>query len=164
MLEPQERLSVYDILRPPTGFAIDVLIACTYSASLDTVLSLPTAMLADLPGMAKRKPGIFTAVELAALKRVCDRTLIFCQGGAIHPAEYMPPAIIEAELMVHEVKAPMGGPSIRSFGSFASSIRRQTKLYCVSQFSAVTLPPTAPGIWELSSTGGRFSALARRMI
>jgi hypothetical protein len=81
MLEPQERLSVYDILRPPTGFAIDVLIACTYSASLDTVLSLPTAMLADLPGMAKRKPGIFTAVELAALKRVCDRTLIFCQGG-----------------------------------------------------------------------------------
>ena len=109
MLEPQKRLSIYDIVRPPTGFAIDALVVCTYSASLDTVLSLPAAMLADLPGMAKRKAGIFTAVELAALKRVCDRTLIFCQGVAIHPAEYLPPAIIEAERMVHEVKAPMGG-------------------------------------------------------
>jgi hypothetical protein len=96
-------------VRPPAGFAIDALVACTYSASLDTVLSLPTAMLADLPGLGHRRPGIFTAVELAALKRVCDRTLIFCQGGAIHPAEYLPPAIIEAERMVHEVKAPMGG-------------------------------------------------------
>lgn len=109
MLEPQKRLSIFDIVRPPTGFAIDALVACTYSASLDTVLALPAAMLADLPAMGKCRPGIFTAVELAALKRVCDRTLIFCQGGAIHPAEYLPPAIIEAERMVHEVKAPMGG-------------------------------------------------------
>jgi hypothetical protein len=108
MLEPQKRLSLYDILRPPAGFAIDLLVACTYSAALDTVLSLPAAMLADLPGIGKRT-GTFTAVELAALKRVCDRTFIFCQGGAIHPAEYLPPAIIEAERMVHEVKAPMGG-------------------------------------------------------
>lgn len=109
MLEPQKRLSIYDIVRPPVGFAIDALVVCTYSASLDTVLSLPAAMLADLPGMAKQKTGIFTAVELAALKRVCDRTLIFCQAGAIHAAEYLPPAIIEAERMVHEMKAPMGG-------------------------------------------------------
>lgn len=109
MLEPQKRLSIYDIVRPPAGFAIDALVACTYSASLDTVLSLPAAMLADLPGSGKRGLDIFTAVELAALKRVCDRTLIFCQYGAIHPAEYLPPAIIEAERMVHEVKAPMGG-------------------------------------------------------
>lgn len=109
MFEPQKRLSIYDLVRPPAGFAIDALVACTYSASLDTVLSLPAAMLADLPAMGKRRPGIFTAVELAALRRVCDRTLIFCQGGAIHPAEYLPPTVIEAERMVHEVKAPMGG-------------------------------------------------------
>jgi hypothetical protein len=110
MLEPQKRLSIYDILRPPVGFSIDILLACTYSVSLDTVLSLPAAMLADLPGMRNRNSA-FTAVELAALKRVCDRTLIFCQGGQIHPAKYLPPAIIEAERMVHEVRVPkpMGG-------------------------------------------------------
>src|SRR5258708_2074705 len=109
MLEPQKRLSIYDVVRPPTGFTIDTLVICTYSASLDTVLSLPAAMLADLPGMGKRRAGVFTAVELAALKRVCERTLVFCQGGAILPADHLPPAIIEAERMVHEVKAPMGG-------------------------------------------------------
>lgn len=109
MIGPQRRLSIYDIVRPPAGFAIDALVGCTYSASLDTVLSLPAAMLADLPGLSKRRVGTFTAMELAALKRVCDRTLIFCQGGAIHPAANLPPAIIEAERMVHEVRAPMGG-------------------------------------------------------
>lgn len=109
MFEPQSRISIYDIVRPPAGYAIDALVACTYSAALDTVLSLPAAMLADLPGMTARRPGTFSAVELAALRRVCDRTLIFCQAGAIHPADQLPPAIIEAERMVFEVRAPMGG-------------------------------------------------------
>jgi hypothetical protein len=109
MLEPQKRLSIYDVVRPPAGFTINALVVCTYSASLDTVLSLPAAMLADLPSLGKRRAGVFTAVELAALKRVCERTLVFCQGGAILPADHLPPAIIEAERMVHEVKAPMGG-------------------------------------------------------
>ncbi|MER8840876.1 phospholipase D family protein [Mesorhizobium sp. M0913] len=83
--------------------------AATYSASLDTILSLPAAMLVDGSGGPKRQAGIFTAADLAALKRICGRTAIFCQGAAIHPAELIPPAIIEAEEMVHEVSAPNGG-------------------------------------------------------
>ncbi|MCK1513074.1 hypothetical protein IVB22_10925 [Bradyrhizobium sp. 190] len=109
MLEPQARLSIYDILRPPGGFELDCLVATTYSASLDTVLSLPAAMLVDSTDAAKQQARIFTANDLAALKRVCGRTAIFCQGAAIHPAELVPPAIIEAEEMVHEVSAPNGG-------------------------------------------------------
>lgn len=109
MIGPQKRLSVYDIARPPTGFTINALVVCTYSASLDTVLSLPAAMLADLTGVEKRGAGLVSALELATLKRVCDHTLIFCQGGAILPAAHLAPTIIEAEQMVHEVKAPMGG-------------------------------------------------------
>src|SRR3546814_5699376 len=50
-----------------------------------------------------------TTLFRSALKRICDRTLIFCQHGAIHPAAYLPPAAIVAERMVHEVRAPMGG-------------------------------------------------------
>lgn len=109
MLEPQGRLSIYDIVRPPTGFVLDCLIATTYTASLDTVLSLPAAMLADIPGIGRRTAGIFTATELAALRRVCDRTAIFCQGAAIHAAANLPSAVIEAETMVHEVVAPNKG-------------------------------------------------------
>ena len=65
MLEPQGRLSIYDIVRPPTGFVLDCLIATTYTTSLDTVLSLPAAMLADIPGIGRRTAGVFTATELA---------------------------------------------------------------------------------------------------
>ncbi|TAN13675.1 MAG: hypothetical protein EPN45_04365 [Rhizobiaceae bacterium] len=39
------------------------MVATTYTASLDTVLSLPTAMLADIPGIGRRTAGIFTATE-----------------------------------------------------------------------------------------------------
>ncbi len=109
MLEPQGRLSIYDIVRPPTGFVLDCLVATTCTASLDTVLSLPAAMLADIPGIGRRTASIFTATELAALRRVCDRTAIFCRGAAIHPASDLPSAVIEAETMVHEVLAPNKG-------------------------------------------------------
>ena len=53
--------------------------------------------------------GQFTSVQLAALRRICDRTLIFCQRGAIGPAELMPPAVIEVETMIQEVEARGGG-------------------------------------------------------
>ncbi|WP_165954442.1 phospholipase D family protein [Sphingomonas sp. AAP5] len=109
MLEPQRRSSLYDILRAPGGMELDCLVATTYSASLDTVLSLPAAMLADGADGRMRKAGTFSAADLAALRRVVSRTMVFCQGGAIHPAELVPPSIIEAEGMVHQVAAPNGG-------------------------------------------------------
>lgn len=109
MLEPQRRTSLYDILRAPGGMELDCLVATTYSASLDTVLSLPAAMLVDGADDRIRKAGTFSPADLAALRRVVSRTMVFCQGGAIHPAELVPPSIIEAEGMVHQVAAPNGG-------------------------------------------------------
>lgn len=126
MLEPQARLSTYDIVRPPTGYALDSLVATSYSASLDTILSLPAAILADNPDQAGRQAGVITAAELAALKRVCDRTLIFCQRGGIYSAQLVSPAIIEAEEMVREVRAPNGGASIRKSGLPASVTPRES--------------------------------------
>lgn len=109
MLEPQQRMSIYDLLRPPAGFELDCLVVTTYSAALDTVLSLPAAMLVDGTGAATQGPRTITAVDLAALKRICARTAIFCQGAAILPTERISAAIIEAEEMVHEVTAPNKG-------------------------------------------------------
>lgn len=109
MLEPQKRSSLYDVLRPPTGLELDCLVVTTYSASLDTVLTLPAAMLVDGIDARGSKAGGFTPADLAALKRICSRTAIFCHGGAIHSAERVPPAIIEAEQIVHQVRAPGGG-------------------------------------------------------
>ncbi|MGR9371090.1 phospholipase D family protein [Rhizobium leguminosarum] len=109
MLEPQVRISTYDIVRPPTGYILDALVVTTYSASLDTILSLPAAMLVDTQGRTDRPAGTISAAELAALKRVCDRTVVFCQMGGIYPAQLVSPAIIEAEDMVREAIAPNGG-------------------------------------------------------
>lgn len=108
MLAPRDRMTIYDIVRPPSGCAFDALAACTYSAALGTLLSLPVAILADVAG-ALPGSGRFSQLQLAALKRAGQRTLVFCQRGAIHGAERLPPTVIEAESLLHEVTAPGGG-------------------------------------------------------
>ncbi|MEO7690930.1 MAG: phospholipase D family protein [Sphingomonas sp.] len=110
MLEPQQRSTIYDVVRPPfPDWSVDALVICTYSVALNTVLSLPAAILADMPGLQMRAEGAFSPQQLAALRRICDRTLIFCQMSAIHSAVGMTPAVIEAEKMIYEVEAPNGG-------------------------------------------------------
>ena len=107
MFEPRERMTTYDLVRPPApGWTVDALLICTYSASLETLLSLPAAIVTDLPSASG--PG-FTGAQLAALKRLCDRTLVFCQHGAIHSARNVSPAVIETERVVYEAAAPRGG-------------------------------------------------------
>ena len=63
MLAPNIRLSTYDILKPPAGWSVDALLACTYSAALDTVLSFPAAIHSETADNAV--PGTFTAADLA---------------------------------------------------------------------------------------------------
>lgn len=109
MLASHDRSSIYDVLRPPDGHSFDALVVCTYSAALDTVLSLPSAIVTDLLGTRKDGKQKFGPSDLAALKRICDRTMVFCQAGGIHAASLLPPAIIELEPMVYEVAAPNGG-------------------------------------------------------
>jgi hypothetical protein len=116
MLAPNVRLSTYDFLKPPPGWSVDALLACTYSAALDTVLSFPAAIHSESGDMAL--PGSFTAADLAALKRICGSTLIFCQRGAIHPAEMITPAVIEVEPMIHEVEVPAGPDGKPPTGAF----------------------------------------------
>lgn len=127
MFEPQKRSSIYDILRAPNGLRLESLVATTYSASLDTVLSMPAAMLVDGAGGLRQGVGAVTAADLAAIRRVCDRTAIFCQGAAILPAERISPAVIEAEEMVHAVMAPNGGsfhPKVWVIRFTGESVRR----------------------------------------
>ncbi|MCA0209303.1 MAG: phospholipase D family protein [Proteobacteria bacterium] len=109
MLASHDRSSIYDLLRPPAGHSFDALVVCTYSAALDTILSLPGAIVTDLLGTRKDARQKFGPADLAALKRICDRTMVFCQAGGIHAASMLPPAIIEVEPMVYEVAAPNGG-------------------------------------------------------
>ena len=125
---------------------LDCLVATTYSASLDTVLTLPGAMLLEGAYAAARKPGTFTPADLAALKRVCARTMVFCQGAAILAAELVPPAIIEAEQIVHEVTAPNGGsfhPKV-----WVARFRRPDEATSILRVSVMSRNITGDASWD----------------
>jgi hypothetical protein len=139
---------------------LDCLVATTYSASLDTVLSLPAAMLVDGADGRMRKAGAFTAADLAALRRVVSRTMVFCQGGAILPAELLPPSIIEAEEMVHQVTAPNGGtfhPKV-----WVMRFRRQDPSRTVLRVAVMSRNLTGDRSWDAGIVLEGGAALAGR--
>ncbi|WP_155988064.1 phospholipase D family protein [Brevundimonas sp. EAKA] len=102
------RTSLYDLVRPPVGWRFDALVVCTYSADLRSVLALPAALLSDRPG-GDLQPRAITPAQIAALRRICDRTVIFCQDGAVAGADGLPPAVIELEPLVNAVRLEGGG-------------------------------------------------------
>jgi len=103
MLVPRTRTSLYDLVRPPQGWRFDALVVCTYSADLRSVLALPAALLSDRAG-GDLHPGAVTPAQIAALRRVCDRTVIFCQDTALLAADQLPPVVIELEPLVNAVR------------------------------------------------------------
>lgn len=103
MLTPRTRTSLYDLVRPPQGWRFDALVVCTYSADLRSVLALPAALLSDRAG-GDLHPGSVTPAQIAALRRVCDRTVIFCQDTALLAADQLPPVVIELEPLVNAVR------------------------------------------------------------
>jgi hypothetical protein len=108
MLGARMRTSLYDLVRPPVGWRFDALVVCTYSADLRSVLALPAALLSDRPG-GDLQPRAITPAQIAALRRICDRTVIFCQDGALAGADGLPPAVIELEPLVNAVRLEGGG-------------------------------------------------------
>lgn len=103
MLAPRTRTSLYDLVRPPLGWRFDALVVCTYSADLRSVVALPAALLSDRAG-GDLHPGGVTPAQIAALRRVCDRTMIFCQDTALLAADQLPPVVIELEPIVNAVR------------------------------------------------------------
>lgn len=108
MLDARMRTSLYDLVRPPAGWRFDALVVCTYSADLHSVLALPAALLSDRPG-GDLHAGAVTPAQIAALRRICDRTVIFCQDGALAGADCLPPAVIELEPLVNAVRIEGSG-------------------------------------------------------
>ena len=108
MLAARVRTSLYDLVRPPSGWRFDALVVCTYSADLRSVLALPAALLSDRPG-GDLHAGAVTPAQIAALRRVCDRTVLFCQDTALLDADHLPPAVIELEPLVNGVRLERDG-------------------------------------------------------
>jgi len=113
MLEPKDRQTLLQLLRPPLGCRFDCAIGTTFSLDLMALLTAPLAMAMfdwqDAEGELAGDPslsGLNPLELLESLRRCADRVHIFCQAGQI----CVPPAhqrlLTYLEQSVVQVLAP----------------------------------------------------------
>lgn len=103
MLDPDDRLLLFDALRPPAGFAFDRAVGTSFTLDLHALLTTPLALAAfDWEASDGAVPDDPVAL-LESLRRCSDRMDFFCQAGEIR----IPPAYHRLytwlERSVHEV-------------------------------------------------------------
>lgn len=104
MLRLNESALLLGALKPPQGMSIDVAIGTTFTLDLAALLTIPVAASFDLL-QGEHEP----ADLLEAVRRYADRTIVFCQAGAIGvPPRYRAAHTFVEETVV-EVRRPKDG-------------------------------------------------------
>ncbi|MBT1679790.1 phospholipase D family protein [Curtobacterium aurantiacum] len=103
MLEPQNRATLTEQLRPPTGFELVHAVGTTFTLGLDTALSVPLAFAAR--GVAEQDDPI---AILDAVRRAADRIDVFAQAGEIAIGTRNNRLVAFLEPMLHPVTVPTG--------------------------------------------------------
>lgn len=136
MLEPDDRHSLLDALRPPAGYALDRAVGTTFSLDLLALLTAPVAFaLLEADGS---EDGIASpTVILEAIRRNAGVIDLFCQAGQIAlPAAY-PPLGAYLEEVVHEVAAPVKHrifhPKVWAIRYRSPDGERRYRLLCLSR-------------------------------
>lgn len=111
LLQPRDRATLLDSLRPPTGFTFDAAVATTYSLHLEALLTAPLAFaLYDSISESDIDPetGLEPIAVLEAVRRYAGRMAVFCQSGqiAVPPSR---PVLAWLEDVVIPVAAPREG-------------------------------------------------------
>jgi hypothetical protein len=84
MLEPRDRMLLFEALRPPEGFRFDQGIGTTYSLDLLALVTAPLAFTwLEQPGDEDGKVGIDSLEILESLRRHANQLTIFCHAGRI---------------------------------------------------------------------------------
>lgn len=109
MLEPQDRTTLMDLVRPPEGCSLDCAIGTTYSLDLPAMLFVPLAftMFELERGGDDLEANCVPILE--SLRRHADRYLVFCQAGQISIPAKQSPLFSYLEKSVVEVTAPIQG-------------------------------------------------------
>lgn len=109
MLEPQDRTTLMDLVRPPEGCSLDCAIGTTYSLDLLAMLFVPLAF--TMFEWERSEDGLETNCVpiLESLRRYADRYLVFCQAGRIGLPAKQSPLFSYLEKSVIEVTAPHPG-------------------------------------------------------
>ena len=109
MLQPTNRLTLIDAMRPPAGFRLESAMAVTFTLNLQALLAAPAAFAIAGLGNSTNEPIRQRPVELIhALRTNAHKLTVFSEVGAIG----LPPpsrAFAFLERAVVPVQAPRGG-------------------------------------------------------
>ena len=109
MLQPTNRLTLIDALRPPAGFGLESAMAVTFTLDLQALLAVPAAFALTGPDGIASDGSRHEPVELLhALRSHAGKLTVLCQAGEIA----LPPArrvFAFLERAVIPVVAPRGG-------------------------------------------------------
>lgn len=109
MLQPTNRLTLIDAMRPPAGFRLESAMAVTFTLNLQALLAAPAAFAIAGLGDSTSEPVGQRPVELIhALRTNAHKLTVFSEVGAIG----LPPpsrAFAFLERAVVPVQAPRGG-------------------------------------------------------
>jgi hypothetical protein len=85
MLQPANRLTLIDAMRPPAGFGFESAMAVTYTMNLGSLLAVPAVLaLSGGADSADEAGDAFEPVELVhALRSHADKLTVFSQAGEI---------------------------------------------------------------------------------
>lgn len=84
MLNPHDRTSLFEALRPPGGFALDAAVGTSFTLDLEALLTAPIAFALHEASQADPDEGEVEPVGLLeAIRRHAERITLFCQGGQI---------------------------------------------------------------------------------
>ena len=110
MLEPGDRLLLFEALRPPEGFRFDQGIGTTYSLDLIALLTAPLAFTwFEQPGDDTQVARVNSLEILESLRRHADQLTIFCHAGRIALPKVVYPQLAFLEEAVVECQASDGG-------------------------------------------------------
>jgi hypothetical protein len=114
MLEPRDRLLLFEALKPPAGFRFDEGIGTTYSLDLLALLTAPLAFtLFEQQGEEDQRAGVDSLEILESLRRHAAQLTIFCHAGRISlPKTFYPQlafvedAIVQCQPQAHGAFRP----------------------------------------------------------
>ncbi len=109
MLQPTNRLTLINAMRPPAAFRLESAMAVTYTLNLSALLAAPAAFAIASVGNTTTDADLQTPVELVhALRTNAHKLTVFSEAGEIS----LPPAsraFAFLERAVVPVRAPRGG-------------------------------------------------------
>jgi hypothetical protein len=110
MLDPHDRASLYEALRPPAGYDLDCAVGTSFTLDLEALLTAPIAFaLHDARTSDTSVDGTEPVGLLESIRRYASRVTVYCQAGQISVPSRRRSVFTWLEDAVVEVTAPRAG-------------------------------------------------------